>query len=55
MHLINKLEKIQRNFLHFYAYTTKLFNHNTDVIANFTNLKSLKTRKLVFDASFINC
>jgi hypothetical protein len=28
-------------------------NQNMDVIANFAGLKSLKTRRLVFDANFV--
>jgi hypothetical protein len=53
LQFINKLEKVQRNFLRFYVYKTNLFNHNTNEIAKFAGLKSLKTRRLVFDATFL--
>lgn len=52
--LINNLEKVQRSFLRFYAYKTKLFNHNINGIANFAGLKSLETRPLVFNITFLH-
>jgi hypothetical protein len=53
LQFINKLEKVQRIFLRFYAYKTMRLNQNMDVIANFAGLKSLKTRRLVFDTTFV--
>jgi hypothetical protein len=44
---------VQRNFLRFYAYKTMGLNQNMDMIANFAGLKSLKTKRLVFDATFV--
>lgn len=35
VYLMNKLEKDQRNCLHFYDYKSKLFNKSTDEIQNF--------------------
>lgn len=32
---------------------TNLYNHNTDVIANFARINTLKARRLVFDATFV--
>jgi len=52
--LILKLDKLQKNFLRFYAYKTNYPYHSTDEIANFVRLKSLKTRRLVFDATFMH-
>jgi hypothetical protein len=53
LQFISKLEKVQRNFLRFYAYKIMRLNQNIDEIANFAGLKSLKTRRLVFDATFV--
>lgn len=53
-HLIHKLEKVQRSFLHFYAQKIKLFNHNIYRVASFSDLKSLETKRLVFDFTFVH-
>jgi len=49
MYSIDKLEKVQRSFLHFYAYKTNMLDLNINEDANLVGLKSLKTRRLVFD------
>lgn len=53
MCLTNKLEKVQRSFLHFHAYKTKMLNHNIDEVANVAGFKSLKTRRLVLYTNFV--
>jgi hypothetical protein len=53
LQFIKKLEKVQKNFLRFYAYKTMRLNQNMDEIANFAGLKSLKTRQLVFNSTFV--
>lgn len=51
--LIIKLEKIKKKCLRFYAYKTKC-PHSTDNIGKFEGLKSLKSRRIMFDVTFIH-
>lgn len=41
------------NFLRLYAYKTNMLNLNINKVANLEGLKSLKTRRLIFDVTFI--
>jgi len=52
MYFTNKQEKVQINRLRFYGYKTKIPNHNTDKIANFLALKTLRKRQVVFKVNF---
>jgi len=53
MYLISKLEKVQKICLRLYAYKTKMLSHNINKVANFASLKSMKTKRLIFDITFI--
>lgn len=53
MYLISKLKKVQKNCLRLYAFKTKMLSHNINKVANFASLKSMKTKRLIFDVTFI--